>query len=55
VGSVEAFTKLLTQNKIGFEDVAGKKNAITTRVDGVKQIWLQDPDGYWLEINDAKE
>jgi lactoylglutathione lyase len=35
-----------------FEDVAGNKNAITTRVDGVHQIWLQDPDGYWLEIND---
>lgn len=35
-----------------YEDVAGNKNAITTRVDGVHQIWLQDPDGYWLEIND---
>ncbi|MCX6203668.1 MAG: VOC family protein [Bacteroidetes bacterium] len=35
-----------------FEDVSGNKNAITTRVDGVHQIWLQDPDGYWLEIND---
>ena len=37
-----------------YEDVAGNKNAITTRVDGVHQIWLQDPDGYWLEINDDK-
>lgn len=35
-----------------WEDVAGNKNAITTRIDGVHQIWLQDPDGYWLEIND---
>jgi lactoylglutathione lyase len=35
-----------------YEDVVGNKNAITTRVDGVHQIWLQDPDGYWLEIND---
>lgn len=55
VGSVESFTAVLTKNKIPYEDVSGKKNAITTRVDGVKQIWLQDPDGYWLEINDAKE
>jgi lactoylglutathione lyase len=53
--SVEAFTKLLEKNKIPFEDVAGKKNAITTRVDGVKQIWLQDPDGYWIEVNDARQ
>jgi lactoylglutathione lyase len=22
------------------------------RVDGVKQIYFQDPDGHWLEIND---
>ena len=49
--SVENFTKLLQKNNIPFEDVGGKKNSITTRVDGVKQIWLQDPDGYWIEIN----
>jgi len=35
-----------------FEDVTGTKNSITTRIDGVHQIWLQDPDGYWIEIND---
>jgi lactoylglutathione lyase len=52
--SVEAFTKILEKHKIAFEDVSGKKNAITTRMDGVKQIWLQDPDGYWIEVNDAK-
>ena len=52
--SVEAFAKVLEKNKIPYEDVAGKKNTITTRVDGVKQIWLQDPDGYWIEVNDAK-
>jgi lactoylglutathione lyase len=55
VSSVEAFTEVLKKNRIQFEDVSGKKNSITTRVDGVKQIWLQDPDGYWIEINDAKD
>ena len=55
VASVETFTGVLRKNKIGWEDVKGKKNEITTRVDGVKQIWLQDPDGYWIEINDAME
>jgi lactoylglutathione lyase len=53
VASVEAFTALLKKNNIVWEDRDGAKNAITTRVDGVKQIWLQDPDGYWIEINDA--
>lgn len=55
LASVENFTAVLKKNNIAFEDVAGKKNSITTRVDGVKQIWLQDPDGYWIEVNDAKE
>jgi len=48
------FIKKLQALNWAFEDVAGNKNAITTRVDGVHQIWLQDPDGYWLEINDDK-
>ena len=48
------FIKKLKALNWAFEDVAGNKNAITTRVDGVHQIWLQDPDGYWLEINDDK-
>lgn len=55
VASVEAFTKTLLAKNILFEDLKGIKNSITTRVDGVKQIWLQDPDGYWVEINDAKD
>ena len=53
--SVEAFVTILSKNNLNWEDVKGNKNAITTRIDGVRQIWLQDPDGYWVEINDAKE
>jgi lactoylglutathione lyase len=55
VASVTAFTALLLQQNIPWEDRDGTKMATTTRVDGVKQIWLQDPDGYWIEINDAKD
>lgn len=54
VPDINAFVKKLDANKIGFEDVSGKKQSITTRVDGVHQIWFQDPDGYWIEVNDAK-
>lgn len=53
--SVDEFVNRLKQNKIVFEDLQGKPNSITVRVDGVKQIYFQDPDGYWIEINDAKE
>lgn len=55
VESVDQFVETLRKKNIGWEDVAGKKGAITRRVDGVTQIWLQDPDGYWIEINDARE
>ncbi|MBO9620136.1 MAG: VOC family protein [Niabella sp.] len=51
VRSLENFIAKLDQNHISYEDVKGQKSAITTRVDGVKQIWLQDPDNYWIEIN----
>jgi lactoylglutathione lyase len=40
---------------VEYENWAGEKNAVTNRVDGVKQIYFRDPDGYWIEINDAKE
>ena len=52
VPSVEAFTDRLKKKSIPWEDVSGKQMAISKRVDGVNQIWLRDPDGYWLEIND---
>ena len=55
VASVPEFVKLLAKNKVEYENWAGEKMAITTRVDGVKQIYFKDPDGYWIEINDAKE
>jgi lactoylglutathione lyase len=55
VPSVDAFLPRLTKANIPYENWAGEKSAITNRVDGVKQIYFQDPDGYWIEINDAKE
>lgn len=55
VPSVEEFIPRLTRAGVTYENWAGEKMAVTNRVDGVKQIYFQDPDGYWLEINDAKE
>jgi len=55
VASVPDFTWVLGKHQIEFENWAGEKGAVTNRVDGVKQIYFKDPDGYWIEINDAKE
>ena len=46
VPSVEAFIPSLKKNNIPYENWAGEKSAVTLRVDGVKQIYFQDPDGY---------
>jgi len=55
VPSVAEFVKVLEKNKVDYENWTGEKKTVTTRVDGVKQIYFKDPDGYWIEINDAKE
>lgn len=52
VPSIPNFIEGLKKRNIHFESWTGEKEAITKRVDGVLQIYLQDPDGYWLEIND---
>ena len=55
VASVEDFIPRLNQAHVPFESWTGEKQTFTKRVDGVKQIYFQDPDGYWIEINDAKQ
>jgi lactoylglutathione lyase len=52
VPSVEKFIEILNKAHVPYEDWPGKKTAVTVRVDGVKQIYFKDPDGYWIEIND---
>lgn len=54
VPNLQVFIEKLAERKIAFEDIQGQKGKYTTRVDGVHQIWLQDPDGYWVEINDEQ-
>ena len=55
LASVEKFISILDKNNIEYENWPGQKKSITSRVDGVKQIYFKDPDGYWVEINDAKD
>ncbi len=49
--NIDVFINRLTAIKIEFSDFQGKPNTINERADGVKQIYLQDPDGYWIEVN----
>lgn len=51
----DAFVENLEQMKIPYSSWPGEDNKITIRADGVKQIYLQDPDGYWIEVNSAAQ
>jgi lactoylglutathione lyase len=52
VPNFESFLQKLNAAHWIYEDKEGNKNKVTNRVDGVHQVWIQDPDGYWIEIND---
>jgi lactoylglutathione lyase len=54
VTDINLFIIHLNKSGVIYEDVKGNKNSVTTRVDGVKQIYFKDPDGYWIEINNDK-
>jgi catechol 2,3-dioxygenase-like lactoylglutathione lyase family enzyme/ketosteroid isomerase-like protein len=51
--SMEAFIKHLQQLGIPFSDWEGTPGKAAPRADGVLQLYLQDPDGYWLEVNNG--
>lgn len=53
VSHLEKFIENLLVHDITFYDWPGNENAVTDRADGVKQIYFQDPEGYWIEINTA--
>ena len=52
--SLQDFVSGLEKARVSYTNLKGEGKEPTTRVDGIKQIYLQDPDGYWIEINDAK-
>ena len=54
VASLSAFMGHLDKLNVPFTNLKGDSKEPTARIDGVKQIYLQDPDGYWIEINDAR-
>ena len=39
---------------VKYGDFKGEDGKVTNRPDGIHQIYFQDPDGYWIEVNDDK-
>lgn len=43
----------LEEKGVTYWDWPGKENAVTLRADGVRQIYVKDPENNWVEINTA--
>lgn len=53
VASLEAFMANLNSMHVKFGNFKGEEKSLAIRADGIKQIYLQDPDGYWIEVNNS--
>lgn len=48
---IDSIVKHLIELGIDYSDWPGSPNKDYVRKDGIKQIYFQDPNGYWIEIN----
>lgn len=48
---IDDFIQYLQSGNITYSDWPGNVKTVNKRADGIKQIYLQDPDGYWIEVN----
>jgi lactoylglutathione lyase len=54
--NLEPIKQRLKDRRIAWSDFAGTQGAVgSVRTDGVRQIFFRDPDGYWIEVNDAQK
>lgn len=54
VPSLPDFMKHLDKLGVKYGNWKGDSKVSQMRPDGISQIYLQDPDGYWIEVNDDK-
>ena len=55
VTNFDDFRAHLDLQNIEYSNFAGESKKINLRPDGIRQIYLQDPDSHWIEINDVAE
>lgn len=51
IANYDAFIDNLRTNAIPFSSWQGEQGKISLRPDGIRQVYIQDPDGHWIEIN----
>lgn len=53
VTDLDAVVARVQELGIPYSDWPGVASTISVRPDGIRQIYVQDPDGYWIEVNDV--
>jgi lactoylglutathione lyase len=53
VSPLSDFLKHLDDMHVKYGNWAQDTKTPQVRPDGVKQVYLQDPDGFWIEVNDS--
>jgi catechol 2,3-dioxygenase-like lactoylglutathione lyase family enzyme len=54
IAEYDAFLAHIDELGINYTNWMGDAKAPGLRGDGIRQIYIQDPDGYWIEVNDAR-
>lgn len=49
--NLDSFISNLKELNIDYSDWHNTPNKDYIRKDGIRQVYFQDPDGYWIEIN----
>ena len=53
VPSVVKQVQIFDRNRVPWTNSQGAPRKVTTRADGVLQVYFVDPDGYQIEVNEA--
>ena len=53
VADLSQVTEFLASHGIAWQNFDGVAGEVQTRPDGIQQLFFRDPDGYWVEVNDA--
>lgn len=54
VKKFETYLEFLKDHDVDYGDFSGTAGVFQNRPDGIKQVYFQDPDGYWIEVNSAQ-
>lgn len=47
----DGFIATLKAMDVEYSNFPGSVGEVSVRADGARQLYLQDPDGYWIEVN----